>query len=231
MVQKMQDSKIIIALDYSEKKTVYELCDKIDPEICKLKVGKQLFTKYGPSIVRDLQSNGFDIFLDLKFHDIPSTVYKATTEALELGVWMLNVHTLGGLKMMEAAVKARDEVNKKSLLIGVTILTSLGNDALKDIGLSDRNSLVKKLSLKAYESGLNGVVCSPDDIKLIDIKDKQFLYVTPGIRLKSDRHDHNKSFTPKEASNLGSNYLVVGRAVTASKNPLSEVNNILKLLD
>ena len=230
MGQKMPDSKIIIALDYSERKLVHEITSKLDPKLCKLKVGKQLFTKYGPTIIKDLQSDGFDIFLDLKFHDIPTTVYKATAEALELGVWMLNIHTLGGTKMMEEAVKARDSVNKKALLIGVSILTSLGDDALYEIGLDKRHALVKKLSNHAYKSGLDGVVCSPSDIQLIGIDEKKFLYVTPGIRLQANKEDHNNSHTPAEACRLGSDYLVIGRPITASNDPLNTINSILKLV-
>ncbi len=230
MEQKMLDSKIIIALDYSERKLVHEITSKLDPKLCKLKVGKQLFTKYGPTIVRELQSDGFDIFLDLKFHDIPTTVYKATAEALELGVWMLNIHALGGKKMMEEAVRARDSVNKKALMIGVSILTSLGDDSLSEIGLDKRNALVKKLSNQVYECGLDGVVCSPSDIDLIGINEEKFLYVTPGIRLESNKQDHNNSYTPVEACNLGSNYLVIGRPITTSLDPLNTINSILKLV-
>ena len=123
----MLDSKIIIALDYSDEKEVIQLCERLDYSKCKLKVGKQLFTKYGPALVDKLQSRGFKIFLDLKFHDIPTTVYKASVEAYKLGVWMLNVHALGGSEMMNAALQARNDVNKESKLIAVSILTSHTN--------------------------------------------------------------------------------------------------------
>ena len=131
----MYKQNIIIALDYDDENKIYDFCDQIDPSICKIKIGKQVFTKYGPKIIDNLQSKKFEIFLDLKFHDIPTTVYKASREAFDLGIWMLNVHLLGGIEMIKAAKQARDEVNSDANLIGVTLLTSTTNKSLNNIGL------------------------------------------------------------------------------------------------
>ena len=224
-MQKMLDSKIIIALDYSDKSQVKELCAKLDNEKCKLKIGKQIFTKYGPSIIEEVQSLGFGVFLDLKFHDIPETVYKACIEAFKLGVWMLNVHALGGAKMMESAVRARNEVNVDAKLIAVTLLTSL--DRLEISQDLNRINVVKSLAAQAYSCKLDGIVCSPADIRNIDNDDADFLYVTPGIRLETSSDDHHEVFTPKTAIDLGSSYFVIGRPITQAKDPMAVVNKIL----
>lgn len=225
----MQDSKVIIALDYSDDREVLQLCDQLDKNKCKLKIGKQLFTKYGPKLVEKLQSKGFKIFLDLKFHDIPTTVYKASLEAYKLGIWMLNVHALGGEEMMKAALQARNEVNKESKLIAVTVLTSHTNKSLSYIGVDQRGDLAKILAQQVNDHGLDGIVCSPSDIKNIDIKRNSFLYVTPGIRLTSVQDDHNKVFTPNLACELGADYLVVGRPITKSDEPMKVLDKILSL--
>ena len=226
-MQKMLDSKIIIALDYSDKSQVKELCAKLDNEKCKLKIGKQIFTKYGPSIIEEVQSLGFGVFLDLKFHDIPETVYKACIEAFKLGVWMLNVHALGGAKMMESAVKARNEVNVDAKLIAVTLLTSLDRLEISQDLTDNRINVVKSLAAQAYSCKLDGIVCSPADIRNIDNDDTDFLYVTPGIRLETSRDDHHEVFTPKRAIDLGSSYFVIGRPITQAKDPMAVINKIL----
>ena len=226
-MQKMLDSKIIIALDYSDKSQVKELCAKLDNEKCKLKIGKQIFTKYGPSINEEVQSLGFGVFLDLKFHDIPETVYKACIEAFKLGVWMLNVHALGGAKMMESAVKARNEVNVDAKLIAVTLLTSLDRLEISQDLTDNRINVVKSLAAQAYSCKLDGIVCSPADIRNIDNDDTDFLYVTPGIRLETSSDDHHEVFTPKTAIDLGSSYFVIGRPITQAKDPMVVINKIL----
>jgi len=223
----MHDSKVIIALDYSHEKDVFQLCNQLDHSKCKLKIGKQLFTKYGPKLVEQLQSKGFKIFLDLKFHDIPTTVYKASLEAYKLGIWMLNVHALGGSEMMSAALQAKNEVNKQSKLIGVTVLTSHTDSSFVHFGINRRENLAKILANNACDIGLDGIVCSPSDIEGIEITKKSFLYVTPGIRLTSIRDDHNKTFTPKEAYELGADYLVIGRPITESDKPMNVLDKIL----
>ena len=226
-MQKMLDSKIIIALDYSDKSQVKELCAKLDNEKCKLKIGKQIFTKYGPSIIEEVQSLGFGVFLDLKFHDIPETVYKACIEAFKLGVWMLNVHALGGAKMMESAVRARNEVNVDAKLIAVTLLTSLDRLEISQDLTDNRINVVKSLAAQAYSCKLDGIVCSPADIRNIDNDDTDFLYVTPGIRLETSSDDHHEVFTPKTAIDLGSSYFVIGRPITQAKDPMAVINKIL----
>lgn len=226
-MQKMLDSKIIIALDYSDKSQVKELCAKLDNEKCKLKIGKQIFTKYGPSIIEEVQSLGFGVFLDLKFHDIPETVYKACIEAFKLGVWMLNVHALGGAKMMESAVRARNEVNVDAKLIAVTLLTSLDRLEISQDLTDNRINVVKSLAAQAYSCKLDGIVCSPADIRNIDNDDADFLYVTPGIRLETSSDDHHEVFTPKTAIDLGSSYFVIGRPITQAKDPMAVINKIL----
>tara|TARA_Y100001949_G_scaffold80765_1_gene68328 strand:- start:477 stop:1166 length:690 start_codon:yes stop_codon:yes gene_type:complete len=226
-MQKMLDSKIIIALDYSDKSQVKELCAKLDNEKCKLKIGKQIFTKYGPSIIEEVQSLGFGVFLDLKFHDIPETVYKACIEAFKLGVWMLNVHALGGAKMMESAVRARNEVNVDAKLIAVTLLTSLDRLEISQDLTDNRINVVKSLAAQAYSCKLDGIVCSPADIRNIDNDDTDFLYVTPGIRLETSSDDHHEVFTPKTAIDLGSSYFVIGRPITQAKDPMVVINKIL----
>ena len=227
----MLDKKIIIALDYDSIAEVDSLCNQINPAQCRLKVGKQLFTRYGANIIKSLQHRDFEIFLDLKFHDIPTTVYKACSAAFDLGVWMLNIHVQGGEKMIEAALKARDESNPSSKLIGVTALTSLNKHDLSIYNFNERSSLVNHLALKAHSCGMNGRVCSPGDIAKIEISDDNFQYITPGIRLAQNKDDHEKVFTPQDAVKLGSSYLVLGRAVTESDNPEATIKSVIESID
>ena len=227
----MLDKKIIIALDYDSIAEVDSLCNQINPAQCRLKVGKQLFTRYGANIIKSLQHRDFEIFLDLKFHDIPTTVYKACSAAFDLGVWMLNIHVQGGEKMIEAALKARDESNPSSKLIGVTALTSLNKHDLSIYNFNERSSLVNHLALKAHSCGMNGIVCSPGDIAKIEISDDNFQYITPGIRLAQNKDDHEKVFTPQDAVKLGSSYLVLGRAVTESDNPEATIKSVIESID
>jgi len=220
------NNKIIVALDYNDKKQALELSEKLDPSYCRLKIGKQLFTKYGPTIVDELQKMNFEIFLDLKFHDIPITVYKACSEAYKLGVWMLNIHLLGGKEMVLAAREARDVVNKKSKIIGVTLLTSHNEEGMAHLGTNTREDIVKSLSMIASDTKIDGIVCSPGDIRSINRSKNSLEFITPGIRLGDDSNDHSKIYTPNEALELGSSYLVIGRPITEAKDPMSIVEKI-----
>ena len=220
------NNQIIVALDYDNKKQALELSRKLDPSYCRLKIGKQLFTKYGPAVVDELQKMNFEIFLDLKFHDIPITVHKACIEAYKLGIWMLNVHLLGGKEMVSAAKEARDAVNKKSKVIGVTLLTSHNEEIIAHLGMNAREDVVKNLSSIASDVKIDGVVCSPGDISSINTSENNLEFVTPGIRLSDDSDDHSKIYTPSIALELGSSYLVIGRPITEAKDPMSIVEKI-----
>ena len=220
-------SPIIVSLDVDYDKAI-SLANDFDPEQCRLKVGSQLFTSSGPKVVKDLSSLGFDIFLDLKFHDIPNTVSEAIRAAADLGVWMVNVHVSGGPSMLESARKALSSYNNPPLLIGVTMLTSLSNEDVKEIGISDISEKVMQLALLAKSNGLDGIVCSPREVKVIkELCGKEFIAVTPGIRTKKMNDDQSRVSSPKEAINNGSDFLVIGRPITESSNPLKSLNQVL----
>ena len=221
------NSPIIIPLDLEYDKAI-KLAELFDPKSCRLKVGSQLFTSSGPRIIKDLQSLGFDIFLDLKFHDIPNTVSEAVKVAADLGVWMVNVHVSGGSSMLESARKALSSYRNPPLLIGVTMLTSLSNEDVKEIGISDISEKVIQLALLAKRNELDGIVCSPREVKVIkELCGKEFIAVTPGIRTKKMNDDQSRVSTPKEAINNGSDFLVIGRPVIESSNPLKSLNQVL----
>ena len=221
------ENKIIIPLDLDYANAI-KLAKELDPKICRLKIGSQLFTSSGPKIVKEFSNLGFDIFLDLKFHDIPNTVYEAVKSSADLGVWMVNVHASGGREMLDAAKKALDGYKNPPLLIGVTLLTSLSEESLIDIGLTGLPEQVLRLASLAKEVGLNGVVCAPSDITSIKNKfGKEFLTVTPGIRpSKSNLNDQRRVATPSEAIKSGSDFIVIGRPITESKNPCSALERI-----
>ena len=220
--------KIIVALDYEHIDNALALADNLNPELCRLKVGKELFTKYGPEIVIQFQKKGFEIFLDLKFHDIPTTVYKACISAFSLNVWMLNIHLTGGLNMTEAAMKAKLDCESSSKLIGVTVLTSLSDQDCHNIyGCSRENELLRLKDI-AIEADIDGFVCSPYDINVL--KDSAKIYVTPGVRFGDDKQDHHKVADPKEALDLGSHYLVIGRSITRNSNPNGKLEEIINSL-
>jgi len=228
----ISDSKIIVALDYNNKNDVIALVSKLSPELCRLKVGKELFTSCGPDIVRYLTYQGYDVFLDLKFHDIPNTVYSAVKTSCDLGVWMVNIHIAGGVKMMQKAVEAAAAYN--TLLIGVTILTSLSQDEYLTLGYKEESLHAKVLSMAklAYEGGVDGVVCSALEVPSIKVSSgNEFLCVTPGIRLLGDNSDdQSRVMTPEQAVLSGADYLVMGRSITKSKDPqfvLSSINRTL----
>lgn len=225
----MVTSKVIIALDFSERQQVLDLVSRLDPQECRLKVGKELFTSYGPQIVRDLQALGFEIFLDLKFHDIPNTVYKAIRAAADLGVWMVNVHASGGRTMLIQARQAINDSQNKPLLIAVTILTSLSASEVAEIGYGhDVANQVKHLARLSYECGLDGVVCSAQEANIIkSVTAPEFLTVTPGIRLAdATKDDQTRVMTPEAAVANGADYLVIGRPITQADNPLAVLQEI-----
>ena len=219
------NSPIIIALDFENENEALALLDSLDPEQCRVKIGKELFTACGPQFVREVIAKDFDVFLDLKFHDIPNTVARAAKRAADLGVWMMNVHASGGRAMMEQAQQALDEFGtNKPLLIGVTVLTSLGAEDVAEIGYaSTPQEQVLRLASLTKDSGLDGVVCSAAETAVLrqTIGD-EFLLVTPGIRRPEDATgDQKRVVGPAEAMADGSSYLVVGRPITRAENPLS----------
>ena len=223
-------SPIIVALDIDHKSAL-ELAKKIDPEECKVKVGSQLFTTSGPEVIRELKNLGFEIFLDLKFHDIPNTVRKAVEKALEMGVWMLNVHSLGGREMLRAAYEAKETALIKPLLIGVTILTSLDHKSIKQVGLElNIQEQVLLLANLCKEERLDGIVCSPNELTLLRKNvGKDFLLVTPGIRaIEVDQHDQKRTSTVTEAIRKGADYVVIGREITNDINPNKKIKKILE---
>jgi orotidine-5'-phosphate decarboxylase len=225
----MSDSKIIVALDYSTADAAKQLADQLDPSRCKLKVGKELFTRSGPQIVKDLNAQGFDIFLDLKYHDIPNTVAKACSAAADLGVWMMNVHALGGNAMMKAAREALGDSDDRPFLIAVTLLTSMDQTTFTQLGLQGTIAdTVLKLAQNTQDSGLDGVVCSAQEASILRQKHGDaFQLVTPGIRpTNSVQGDQHRTMTPPEAINAGSSFLVIGRPITASTNPMQALADI-----
>jgi len=222
-------NRIIIPLDM-EYTSAVSIADKLDPNICRLKVGNQLFTSSGPKIVKTLHDKGFEIFLDLKFHDIPNTVYESVRSAANLGVWMINVHASGGSKMLDASKKALEGFDKPPLLVGVTILTSISEEILTEIGFKNLDKQVMRLTKLAQRSGLDGVVCAASDAsKVKQTCGESFLTVTPGIRPKdADLNDQSRTSTPKEAIANGSDFLVIGRPITGSEDPTNALENIYK---
>ena len=213
-----------------EYTSAVSIADKLDPNICRLKVGNQLFTSSGPKIVKTLHDKGFEIFLDLKFHDIPNTVYESVRSAANLGVWMINVHASGGSKMLDASKKALEGFDKPPLLIGVTILTSISEEILTEIGFNNLDKQVMRLTKLAQRSGLDGVVCAASDAsKVKQTCGESFLTVTPGIRPRdADLNDQSRTSTPKEAIANGSDFLVIGRPITGSEDPTNALENIYK---
>ncbi|MFO1257225.1 MAG: orotidine-5'-phosphate decarboxylase [Gammaproteobacteria bacterium] len=225
------ESRIIVALDFEDIREAKVLVDKLSPQHCKLKIGKQLFTQQGPQWVETLVGKGFDIFLDLKFHDIPHQVALACKEATKLGVWMLNVHASGGRTMLAAAREAVNSVNvdRTPKLIGVTVLTSLEQTDLTEIGILDPVAVqVERLAKLCEAEGLDGVVCSAQEAQMLrQVCGSEFLLVTPGIRLdEKTKGDQKRIVTPTQAMAWGVDYLVIGRPITAALDPLSVIESI-----
>ncbi|MDH5408774.1 MAG: orotidine-5'-phosphate decarboxylase [Gammaproteobacteria bacterium] len=225
----MSDSRIIVALDYSSADSAEALYKQLDPNRCKLKVGKELFTSAGPGLVENMVGQGYDVFLDLKFHDIPNTVAKACKAAADLGVWLVNVHALGGRAMMQSAREALGSSTDRPKLIAVTILTSMKEADLNEIGLSVAVAeQVERLAKLSKDSGLDGVVCSPQEVTMLRQSiGNDFCLVTPGIRpAGSDTGDQKRIMTPAEAISAGSDYLVIGRPITQAKDPMAALTAI-----
>jgi orotidine-5'-phosphate decarboxylase len=230
----MSDPKVIVALDFDDQAQALAFVDKINPSDCRLKVGKEMFTYFGPDFVKLLVQRGFDVFLDLKFHDIPNTVAKAVTAAAHLGVWMVNVHASGGLKMM---VKAKQALlpfaDDAPLLIAVTVLTSMEQEDLLDIAIAKSPAeQVMHLAKLSHQAGLDGVVCSAQEAKrLKQAIGVDFSLVTPGIRPSgSQANDQKRVMTPRDAVAMGADYLVIGRPITQAADPtavLTEINRSL----
>ena len=217
-------SPVIVALDFRSLAEALSLVDTLNPADCRVKIGKELFTVAGPDSVKHLVDRGFDVFLDLKFHDIPNTVRNACLAAADLGCWMLNVHTSGGKAMMEKAANALSALESAPILIGVTTLTSLDNVALKEIGIKESaETHTLRLAGLAKECGLAGVVSSPLEVSLMRERlGSKFLFVTPGVRpLGTSVDDQARIATPLEAIAYGASYLVVGRPITSAPNPAS----------
>jgi len=219
------NTPIIVALDYPSADLALNMARQLDPSRCRVKVGKELFTRAGPAIVEKLHAMGFEVFLDLKFHDIPNTTSKAVRAAAELGVWMVNVHAQGGRRMMEAACEQRDQVkDQRTLLIAVTVLTSMQRQDLAEIGLDiDPVDHVKRLASLTEQSGLDGVVCSAQEVTMLrEMLKPEFALVTPGIRPASaEAGDQIRIMTPSQAMDAGSSYLVIGRPITQAPDPLA----------
>jgi orotidine-5'-phosphate decarboxylase len=224
---------VIVPLDFPDADGALELAARLDPKLCRVKVGKELFVASGPEVVHRLQERGFDVFLDLKFHDIPNTVAGACRAAARLGVWMVNVHASGGEAMMRAAREAVAGVARPPLLIGVTILTSLAEADLERVGFTGAvQENVERLARLARACGLDGVVCSAQEAQAIRrATGPDFTLVTPGIRLDSgSRDDQVRVVTPREAVRLGADYLVIGRPITQSPDPAATLESIRRSL-
>jgi orotidine-5'-phosphate decarboxylase len=226
----MKDTKpLIIALDYPTARAALDLLDLLDPALCRVKVGKELFTRAGPELVKQIHQLNFDVFLDLKFHDIPNTVAGAVTAAADLGVWMVNVHASGGRAMLEAARQALG-TTPTTKLIAVTVLTSMADSDLREVGVEGYpEQQVLRLARLTAECGLDGVVCSAREIELIrNNLQTDFLLVTPGIRPAGDSAgDQKRIETPARALEKGGDYLVIGRPVTQALDPAAKVKEIL----
>lgn len=224
------DPKVLVALDFASEKDAMAFVDRIDPSQCRLKVGKEMFTLFGPQFVKALADKGFEVFLDLKFHDIPNTVARAVAAAAELGVWMVNVHATGGSKMMAAAKEALAPYGEKApKLIAVTVLTSMGEEELPELGVKrSGDEQVLALASLAKQAGLDGVVCSAREAAMLKAElGQDFQLVTPGIRpAGADLGDQRRVMTPAEAIQAGSDYLVIGRPITQSEDPLATLKAI-----
>ncbi|WP_025563171.1 orotidine-5'-phosphate decarboxylase [Psychromonas sp. SP041] len=229
-MNQLTDPKVVIALDYDDKQQALAFIEQLDPSTCRLKIGKEMFTHFGPEFVQLVVAKGFDVFLDLKFHDIPNTVAKAVKAAADLGVWMVNVHASGGRRMMEAAKAILEPYGDKApLLIAVTVLTSMDQSDLTELGINlTPAEQVKRLATLTKSSGLDGVVCSSHEAEeLKALLGASFKLITPGIRpAGSDAGDQRRIKTPKQAIDSGSDYLVIGRPITQATDPVAVLNDI-----
>lgn len=225
----MNDPKIIIALDYPQAGPALALADRLQPPLCRLKVGKELFTAAGPALLEQLMNRGFEVFLDLKFHDIPNTVAQACKAAAGLGVWMVNVHALGGRKMLDAAREALANTGPRPKLIAVTLLTSMVQGDLDDLGIAATPAeMVLRLARLTRDCGLDGVVCSAQEATLLRNQcGNDFCLVTPGIRpAQASLDDQSRVMAPLAALRAGASYLVIGRPITQAEDPLRALLDI-----
>lgn len=226
-------SPVIVALDVAQASDALALADQLSPAECRLKVGKELFTAAGPGVVKALQDKGFELFLDLKFHDIPNTVAAAVATAADLGVWMVNVHASGGRRMMTAARERLEKGNYATRLIAVTVLTSMERQDLAEIGLDiEPVEQVRRLAALTADCGLHGVVCSAQEASMLRAQQGSgFLLVTPGIRpASSEAGDQRRVMTPEEAQSAGVSYMVIGRPVTQAADPVEALRQINRSL-
>ncbi len=230
----MNKSPVVVALDYENQKDALNLVSKLDPSLCRLKVGKEMFTHFGPSFVTELQQRNFDVFLDLKFHDIPNTTAKAVKAAADLGVWMVNVHASGGRRMMEAAREILTPFGEtRPLLIAVTVLTSMEQADLVDLGLNvTPEQQVERLATLAKQANMDGVVCSAQEAAMLKQRcGNEFKLVTPGIRPSFAAVDDQKRImTPAEALAVGVDFMVIGRPITKAADPLDALTKIYQEL-
>ena len=221
---------VIVALDFADEKSTLEFVRRLSPDLCRLKIGKELFTATGRSLAEKLIHQGFELFLDLKYHDIPNTVAQACKAAAEMGVWMVDMHAAGGRRMMEAAAEAVANYQNKPLLIGVTVLTSMTQEDLAETGVSAPvEEQVLRLAKLAQSSGLDGVVCSAlEAAPLRREVGRDFVLVTPGIRLNTaaNNDDQRRIMTPADALAAGSTYLVMGRPVTQAADPVAVLREV-----
>ena len=232
MTVKLKPKQTIIALDVSSLEEIKSLLSIIDKDLFRLKVGKQLFTSQGPKAIDELRSFGFDIFLDLKLHDIPNTVSKSLANICNLGVWMTNIHLLGGKEMIEEASRTVKKLNSDMILVGVTILTSLNENNLVELGFnSSAEEIAINLAKLGKQNGVDGVVCSIEDISGIKASlGGDFLSVTPGVRMLQDDGDQKRSGSIYNAIQFGTDFVVVGREITQAKNPEGVLKKIESLI-
>ena len=232
MTVKLKPKQTIIALDVSSLEEIKDLLSIVDKDLFRLKVGKQLFTSQGPKAIDKLRSLGFDIFLDLKLHDIPNTVSKSLANICNLGVWMSNIHLLGGQEMIEAASSTVKGLNSEMILVGVTILTSLNENNLVELGFnSSAEDLAINLAKLGKQNGIDGVVCSTEDISGIKASlGGDFLSVTPGVRMLQDIDDQKRVGSLYDAIQFGTDFVVVGREITQAKNPEGVLKKIESLI-
>lgn len=230
----MTEPRIIVALDYPDADSARQFVARVRPDLCRLKVGKELFVTAGPAFVRELVDQGFEVFLDLKFHDIPNTVAQACKAAARLGVWMMNVHASGGPRMLAAAREALESFERRPLLIAVTVLTSMGGDELRAIGIpTDAEQQVLRLAGLTHVAGLDGVVCSALEATALRRElGPDFCLVTPGIRpAGSATGDQTRILTPIQAIRAGADYLVIGRPITQADEPLQVLESIAQEIE
>ncbi len=224
-----KNPRIIVALDFPAAEAAFTLVSRLDPSLCRLKVGKEMFTRLGPAFVEKLIAKGFDVFLDLKYHDIPNTVAAACAAAADLGVWMINLHASGGRRMMETARERLASCSNRPLLVAVTILTSLGQKDIAEVGFTGTPAEnVLRLGKLAADCGLDGIVCSPREAQVVrPAVDRDFLLVTPGVRPRdASLDDQQRVMTPLDALNGGGDMLVIGRPITAASEPLESLRRI-----